>query len=205
MADARKFVRELQSTARRETWQARTEVKRAEWAYRRRVRRAEFELEQLRTPHRGPRVERLGRITLHEHTVLVADEELRLPHVQVRFELARSKHVSYVYLKEPDGRECMERYEGEEYPEEAVRRFTVRIQNAAVAAQRLRERRAGTIRALEAGLREAEKATEPIAVAQERLEKTRARHSADRELPRARAALDDARKGWQDLTGRRPL
>ncbi|MFF4234219.1 hypothetical protein [Streptomyces sp. NPDC001820] len=205
LEDARGAVRELRRTARSETWRARAAVKRAEWAYRRRVRRAESELEQLRTPDRGARVEQLGGISLHEHTVLVADEELPLAGLQVRFELARSAHVSYVYITQPDGRERMERYEGKEFPEAAVRRFSVQIQNAAVAANRLQERRAGDICTLEAELREARKATEPIVVAQERLEKTRARHGSDLKLPQARAALDDARNVWQDLTGRRPL
>ncbi|WP_093802920.1 hypothetical protein [Streptomyces sp. Wb2n-11] len=205
LAEARNAVRELRGTARRETWRARAEVKRVEWAYWRRVRRAESELEQLRTPHRGARIEQLGGITLHEHTVLIAGDEVPLAGMHVRFELARSTHVSCVYLKQPDGRERRERYEGKEFPEEAVRRFSVRIQNAAVAAQRLQEQRAGDIRALQARLREARKATEPITVAQEGLERTRARHDADIKLPQARKALDDARKGWQDLTGRRPL
>ncbi|MFI6729955.1 hypothetical protein NRF20_01630 [Streptomyces sp. R-74717] len=205
LADARSAVRELRGTARRETWQARTEVKRAEWAYRRRIRQVESELQQLRTPHRGALVKQLGEIALHENSVLIGDEEMQLVGMQVRFDLAQSTHVSYVYLTQPDGRQHMERYEGQEFPEDAVRRFSVQIQNAAAAAQRLSERRAGDIRTLEAELREAQEATEPVDVAQERLEKTRARHSADLKLPRAREALDDARQEWQDLTGRRPL
>ncbi|MFF1651566.1 hypothetical protein [Streptomyces sp. NPDC058240] len=98
LADARSAVRELRGTARRETWQARTEAKRAEWAYRRRVRRAESELEQLRTPHRGALIRQLGKIALHDHSVLIADDELQLAGMQVRFELDKSTDVSYVYL-----------------------------------------------------------------------------------------------------------
>ncbi|MEU2982570.1 hypothetical protein ABZ678_38230 [Streptomyces hirsutus] len=193
LEDARDVVRKLRRSARRETWQALIEAKRAEWAYRRRVRHAESELEQLRTPHRGARVEQLGEVTLYEHTVLISDDEVPLVGLHVRFELARSTHVSYVYLTQPDGRERMERYGGKEFPEDAVRRFSVQMQNAAVAANRLQEQRAGKIRALEAELREARKATQPIEVAQERLKKTRARHDADVKFPQARAALDDAR------------
>ncbi|MGW7056651.1 hypothetical protein [Streptomyces sp. NPDC054887] len=204
LAAARNAVRELRVAARRETWQARIAVKRAEWAYRRRVRRAEFALEQRRTPHCGARIEQLGGIILHEHAVFIGGDEVPLASVGVRFKLARSKHVSYVYLKQPDGQERMERYEGKDFPEEAVRRFSIQIQNAAVAAQRLQRRRARDIRTLKAELDEAQKATQAIAVAQERLEKTLARHDADIKLPQAREALDDARKAWQDVTGRRP-
>ena len=203
--DARKAVRQLRGAARRETWQAWTEVKRAEWAYRRRVRGVESELEQLRTPHRGACVNQLGEIALHEHSVLISDDELPLADMYVRFELARSKHVSYVYLTLTDGREHMERYEGEEFPEDVVRQFSVQIHNAAVAAHRLRDRRAGEIRTREQELREAQEATEPIAMARERLENTRTRHNSDPKLPRARAALDAARNEWQGLTGRRPV
>ncbi|MFF3896418.1 hypothetical protein ACFYY3_25235 [Streptomyces sp. NPDC001812] len=205
LEDARGAVRELRRSARREKWQALAEVRRAEWAYRSRVRQAESELERLRTPHRGAQIEQLGRIILYEHTVLISDDEVPLAGLHVRFELARSTYVSYVYLTQPDGRERMERYDGKEFPEDAVRRFSVQIQNATVAADRLQEQRADNIRALEAELREARQATEPIEVAHERLEKTRARHDADLTLPQARAALDDARNVWQGLTGRRPL
>ncbi|MFC7885137.1 hypothetical protein ACFUVV_25160 [Streptomyces sp. NPDC057376] len=205
LEDARGVVRELRRSTRREKWQALAEVKRAEWAYRRRVRQVESELERLRAPHRGERIEQLGRITLYEHTALISEDEVPLAGLHARFELSRSTHVSYVYLTQPDGRERMERYDGKEFSEETVRRFSVQIQNAAVAVTRLQERRASEIRACEAELREARKATEPIEAAQERLEKTRARHDADVKLPQARAALDDARSVWQDLTGRRPL
>ncbi|MGW2183295.1 hypothetical protein ACWCXX_35690 [Streptomyces sp. NPDC001732] len=205
LADARSAVRKLRETARRETAQAQTAVKRAEWAHRRQVRRVQSELEQLRSPDRGALVEQLGGIALHEHAVLVGGDELELAGMEVRFDLAKSSHVSYVYLTQPDGRQHMERYEDEEFPEDTVRRFSVQVQNAAAAARRLSEKRAEDIRVLEEKLREVREATGAVEAAQERLEETRARHDSNPKLPRARAALDDARKEWQDLTGRRPL
>ncbi|MET9660680.1 hypothetical protein [Streptomyces sp. NPDC006510] len=63
------------------------------------------------------------------HSVLIADDELQLAGMQVRFELAKSTHVSYLYLTQPDGRQRMERYKGEEIPEDAMRRFSVQIQS----------------------------------------------------------------------------
>jgi hypothetical protein len=205
LEEAREALRERRGAARRERWRARAAVRRAEWAYRRRIRRAEAGLEQLRTPQPGKLVAQLGGIALHENTLAVSDEEVRLADVQVRFELARSKEVAYVYVTLPDGREVMETYDGKEFTEDAVRRFSVRIHNAAVAAGPPAERRAGEIRALEAELKRARKATEHVQAAEERLEETRARHDADVTIPRARAALDDARDTWQELTGRRPL
>ncbi|WP_431985236.1 hypothetical protein [Streptomyces qinglanensis] len=205
LEEARSAVRRLSGAARRERWQALAGVKRAEWAYRRRIRQAEAEAERLRTPCRGERIGQLGDITLYEHSVVVRDDETPLADLQVRFELARSAHRSYVYLTQPDGRERMERYEDQEHPEDAVRRFAVQVQNAAAATNRLRQQRAEEIRACEAELRMARKATTPVEAAQERLEETRLRHDADLKLPHARAALDDARSAWADLTGRRPL
>lgn len=203
--EPRRAVRELRRTARREKLQALAAVKRAEWAHRRHVRQCEAKLERLRTPHRGARRQKLGRIILFERAVLISNDEVPLAGLQVRFELSSSARSSYVYLTRPDGRERLERYEGKQWPEDTVRRFSVRIQNAAVAADRLQKRRAGRIRALEAELEEARRATEPIASAQERLASTRARHDADFTLPQARTALDDARSVWQGMTGRRPL
>ncbi|WP_327174291.1 hypothetical protein OG599_02665 [Streptomyces sp. NBC_01335] len=203
--DARSAVRKLRNAARRETWRAWGKVKRAESAHRRRVRQAEAELERRRAPDRGDRVHQLGAITLYEHAVVVSEDELPLAGLHVRIELARAEHVSYVYLTHPDGQDRMQSYEGEEFPEDTVRKFSVQLHNAAVAAHRSRGSREDDIAALEAALREAQEATGPVEAARERLDETRARHSADPRLPRARAALDDARTQWQDLTGRRPL
>ncbi|MFF8451852.1 hypothetical protein ACF06Q_29790 [Streptomyces leeuwenhoekii] len=205
LRDARSAVRQLDRAARRERWQALAGVQRAEWAYRRRIRQVEAELWRLRTPHRGERIGQLGDITLYEHALVVREDEVPLADLQVRFELARSAHWSYVYLTQPDGRERMERYEDQAHPEDAVRRFTVQIQNAVAATDRLQQQRAEEISACEAELRAARKATAPVEAAQEKLAEIRARHDADLELPHARAALEDARSAWADLTGRRPL
>ncbi|MFI1839563.1 hypothetical protein [Streptomyces olivaceoviridis] len=205
LRDARNAVRQLGRAARRERWQALAGVQRAEWAYRRRIRQAEAELERLRTPHRGEQIGQLGDITLYEHALVVHEVEVPLADLRVRFELARSAHWSYVYLTQPDGRERMERYEDQEHSEDAVRQFTMQIQNAVAAADRVQKQRTEEIRMREAELRAARQATAPLEAARERLEETRVRHDADLKLPHARAALDDARSAWADLTGRRPL
>ncbi|MCX5450272.1 hypothetical protein [Streptomyces nigrescens] len=203
---ARGAVRQLNGTARREVQQAQTAVTRAEKAYRSRISRVEAELQQLRMPSRGDHVDQLGQLVLHEHALLIGDDEVPLAGLQVRFDLARSTHVSYVYLTpQPDGRERLERFAGDEFPEDSVRQFSVRIQNAAVTANQLQALRDVDIHKLEAELREAREATEPVETARELLEEMRARHGSDPQLPKARAALDDARDVWQELTGRRPL
>ncbi|MGG7568726.1 hypothetical protein [Streptomyces sirii] len=203
--DARGAVRELKGTARREVRQAQTAVAQAEKAYRSRISRVEAELEQLRTPNRGDHVDQLGQIVLHEHALLVGDDEMPLAGLQVRFDLARSTHVSYVYLTQSDGRDRMERFAEDVFPEDTVRQFSVRLQNAAVTENQLQALRDSDIHKLEAELREARKETEPVETARKLLEGTRARHSSDPQLPKAQAALDDARDVWQELTGRRPL
>jgi hypothetical protein len=204
LADAYREVRRLKGADRQEMGKARSAVAREEKAYRDRISQAETALRQLRTPPRGARVAELGRIVLHENAVLVGGDEVPLAGLRVRFDLARSAHVSYVYLTQADGHEHMESFEEAQFAEEQVRAFSVRVQNAAAAAQRLRGLREKDIGKLEAELSRARADTEPMEAAREQLEQTRAWQDADPRLPKARAALDDARDAWQQLAGRRP-
>lgn len=197
LADAYREVRRLKGADRQEMGKVRK-------AYRDRISQAETALRQLRTPPRGARVAELGRIVLHENAVLVGDDEVPLAGLRVRFDLARSARVSYVYLTQADGHEHMESFEEAQFAEEQVRAFSVRVQNAAATAQRLQGLREKDIGKLEAELSRARADTEPVEAARERLEQTRARQGADPRLPKARAALDDARDAWQQLAGRRP-
>ncbi|MFI8006965.1 hypothetical protein [Streptomyces sp. NPDC086010] len=204
LAGARGHVRGLRRAALRERGRAWLTAERAERSYRRRIARVEAELRQLRTPKRGRRVERLGRIVLHEHAVLVGPVELPLAGLKVRLEPARSGKTWYVYLAEPDGHELMERFSAKEHPEDTVRGFGSRLQNASVKAGRRLDRRGGAIRRLEAELLRARNATGPVEAARAAREETRLRHENRPELPKARAALEDAKDTWQGLTGRRP-
>ncbi|MFF4243523.1 hypothetical protein ACFYY2_03505 [Streptomyces sp. NPDC001822] len=204
LAGARGLVRGLRSAALRERARAWLKAERAERAYRQRIARTEAALRQLRTPKRGRRVEQLGRVVLHEHAVLVGHAEVPLAGLRVRLETARSAKTWYVYLAEPDGHERMERYSAGEYAEDTVRRFATRLQNASVAAGRRLDKRGGAIRKLEAELLRARTATGPVAAAQAAREETRLRHENRPELPKARAALEDAKDAWQGLTGHRP-
>ncbi|MGW8988331.1 hypothetical protein ACWGRF_00125 [Streptomyces zhihengii] len=201
---ARRQVRQLRWTALRETVQARAGVQQSKRAYRSRVRGLESAIARLRSTDRGALVEQFGGIGLYEGALLVGGDDVPLAGARVRVEVAHAAYASYMYVTAQDGRERMERYAGSEFPEDTVRRFAVRIQNASVAAGHEQARRAGEIRAREAELSKAREATGPMTAAQQRLEETRTRHRDDPALPRARAALDDARDTWHDLTGRRP-
>ncbi|WP_327111253.1 hypothetical protein OG206_01310 [Streptomyces sp. NBC_01341] len=204
LAGARELVRGLRSAALRERGRAWLRAERAERAYRRRIVRTEAALRQLRTPKRGRRLEQLGRIVLHEHAVLVGHAEIPLAGLRVRLERARSGKTWYVYLTEPDGHELVERYGAKEYPEDTVRRFGTRLQNASVKAARRLDGRGGAIRKLEAELVRARTDTGPVRAAQAARQEIRLRHENRPELPKARAALEDAKDAWQALTGRRP-
>ncbi|WP_299531369.1 hypothetical protein [uncultured Streptomyces sp.] len=205
LRDARGEVRTLLRAARRERWRARAGVLRAEWSYRRRIRRTEARLRRLAVPQRGSKIAQLGGVVLHRGSVLMSGDELPLAGAEVRFVRGGAKNMSYVYVTHPDGRERVQPYEGEEFPEDAVRGFSVRIRKAAAAAERRQKRRAGGIRALEAQVREARGATGPVVSARQRLKRITADHGEDPRVPRARTALDEARDDWRKLTGRRPL
>ncbi|MFD8544765.1 hypothetical protein [Streptomyces sp. NPDC059649] len=180
-------------------------VSRAEKAYRGRISRTEAELRQLRAPDRGGHVDQLGQIVLHEHALLVGGDEVPLAGLHVRFDLARSTHVSYVYLSRPDGRERMERFARTIFPKTQCVSSACGSRMRPQQPNQLQALRDGDLRKLEAERREARRETEPVQTARELLDETRARHGSDPRLPKARAALEDARDVWQELTGRRPL
>ncbi|MFE7751313.1 hypothetical protein [Streptomyces sp. NPDC057428] len=204
LAGARGLVRGLRNAALRESWQAWVKAMRAERAYRRRIGRIEAALQQQRTPKPGRRVEQLGRIVLHEEAVLVGRTEVPLAGLEVRLEPGRPAKTWHMHLTEPDGHEVVERYSAGEFPEDTVRQFRTRLHNASVKAGRRRDKRSGAIRRLEAELQRARTATGPVTAAQEEREKARLRRDTSPELPKARAALDDAKDNWRDLTGHRP-
>ncbi|WP_153537530.1 hypothetical protein [Streptomyces sp. RB17] len=201
---ARSAVRAVRGTARQEVSRAETRATRAERAYERRIGDAERELARLRRPGRGAFVTRLGEVTLYQHALLFKGKEIPLAGLAVRFELARNSKKSYIYLTHPDGRVEFPGYADEEFPEEHVRRFSVRIENAVAAENTFRDGRADGIRQAESALEEARLDTAEKDDAREALEQVRARHSESPELAKALAALETARDRWQALTGRRP-
>lgn len=200
---ARRAVRTLRTTARRELAGARNEVDRAERAYRRRIEVLEQRLEHLREdPGRGRLITGLGPVSLHEHVLVFLGNDVTLAGLQVRFERGRTDNYLYVTL--PGGHTDLARYPVADRAEDEVRRFGVTVRNAIVAENRLRERQAASIRKTEAELVAARADTGPQEAARRRLEAVTARQREDKRIGAALARLEDARDEWEAVTGRRP-
>jgi hypothetical protein len=201
---ARAAVRALRGVARQEVSRAESRAARASRAYERRIDDAERELERLRRPGRGAFVAELGEVSLYEHALVFKGTEIPLAGLAVRFELARNTSKTYIYLTRPDGRVELPDYADEAFPEEHVRRFSVRIENAVAAENEFRDRRTGAIRRAQSELKEARLDTAERDNARQALERVKARHSDSPELAKALAELEAARDRWHALSGRRP-
>ncbi|WEO93557.1 hypothetical protein A6P39_005735 [Streptomyces sp. FXJ1.172] len=204
LARTRAAVRTLRGTARQEESEARSRVAQAERAYDRRIDTLERKLAQLERPGRGAYDSGLGELTLYRHVLLFKGKEIPLAGLGVRFELARNTDTMYIHLKRPDGRAELSEFAHETFPEDQVRRFGVRIENAVAAENTLRDRRPETIRRTKSELQDARADTADKDHAREALERVRARHSDNPRLTKALAELEAARDRWRHLTGHRP-
>jgi hypothetical protein len=201
LAMARRGVRELERAARRELSEAKGKVRGEETRYRERIRSAEQRLKELRNPGRGEQQQTLGELTLHQHVLRHRSEDIPLAGLKVRFESSRHKY--YIKVTRPNGRVRDVHYPRTQ-PEDAVRRFAVRIENAVADENDLLTRRKGLIADAETELTHARAGTLSKEAALEALARLTARQSADDRLPAARAELDAARGRWHAETGHLP-
>lgn len=201
LAGARRGVRDLQRSARRELSQAEGTVRAEEARYRERIRSAERRLKELRAPGRGEQREVLGELTLHQHVLRHRSEDIPLAGLKVRFE--PSHHRYRIRVTRPNGRVRDVHYPRNQ-PEDAVRGFAVRLEYAVADENDFLSRRDGLIADTEAELVRARAATAAQDSARQALARVTARHSSDPRLPAARAELDAARKRWSAATGHEP-
>ncbi|MFD0278984.1 hypothetical protein ACFVHB_34450 [Kitasatospora sp. NPDC127111] len=202
LAAARRAVRRLRWAAGREMAGARLTVHRRTAAHRQRVRAAQRHLDRLGDPGSGAVLVRFGGAALHEHVVAFDGTSIPLAGLRVRDE--HSGGTSHLYLTRPDGRVHHETYAHGEHAEDDVRRFAVRVQNAAADENDFRERRTVMIAAAEADLDAARADTTARDRAREELAEITERHRLDTRLKAARAELAAARDHWHRTSGRRP-
>ncbi|WP_326578672.1 hypothetical protein OIE69_35185 [Actinacidiphila glaucinigra] len=201
---ARRAVRKLRRRARRELAGARAQVARADRSHRRRVGDAERHLDRLRRPGRGAFVATLGKVSLHEHVMVISGPQtkvLPLDCLEVRFE--HSQVGDHIYLRRPDGVH-LESFTPGEHAEDAVRRFSVRIENAVAKERAFLTERARSVKKAEDDLKAAHADTGAAEDARRRLGTVTARQRRDPALAEALAGLEAARDQWHGLTGRRP-
>ncbi|MFB7288797.1 hypothetical protein [Actinacidiphila glaucinigra] len=204
---ARRAVRKLRRGARRELAGVRAQVARADRSQRRRVDDAERHLDRLRRPGRGAFVAKIGKVSLHEHVMVISGPQtkvLPLDGLEVRFE--HSQVGNHLYLRRPDGVHLESFAPGEhaEHDEDAVRRFSVRIENAVAKERAFLTERARSVKKAEDDLKAAHADTGPAEGARRHLGTVIARQRRDPALAEALAGLEAARDRWHGLTGRRP-
>ncbi|MFE1319996.1 hypothetical protein [Kitasatospora phosalacinea] len=203
---ARRALRDLERTARKELADARSAVDAAAAAHRRQVRDAEERIAYLRDPGRGGYRSELGPLSLYEHVLVVSTYEfsgdLPLHDVSVRSDHTRT--ASHLYLIGPDGRQHLVTYPADDTAEEHVRRFVVDVHNAIAAAKSFRLDRPAQLRQAKADLQRVVDDTSEQEDARLHLEEVTARQSGDLRIPAARQSLDAAHDRWQERTGHRP-
>ncbi|MGW4890815.1 hypothetical protein ACWEQL_00885 [Kitasatospora sp. NPDC004240] len=202
--DARGAHRTGHGRARTELARAETRVKQADQAHHAAVVAAERAVARLRRPGRGGLVAELGEVALYEHVLVFKDTQMPLAGLAARFELARNSSKMYIYLTRSDGRVELPDYTGEDFEEEDVRRFSVRIQNAVADENEFRHNREDAIRQAETAADKARADTAAQDKARAHLEAVAARHTDSAELADLDADLEAARDRWEALTGCRP-
>ncbi|MEU6237269.1 hypothetical protein [Kitasatospora sp. NPDC047058] len=202
LAAARRAVRRLGWAAGREVAGARLAVHRRTAAHRQRVRTAQRHLDRLSDPGNGSVLVRFGEAALHEHVVTFERTSIPLAGLQVRDE--HSGGTSHLYLTRPDGRVHHRTYPHGDHAEEDVRRFAVRVQNAAADENDFRKRQTVMIAAAEAELDAVRADTTDRDRARAELAEITERLRLDTRLKAAQAELAAARDHWHRSTGSRP-
>ncbi|MFI9296657.1 hypothetical protein H4W23_01150 [Streptomyces gardneri] len=204
LAQARNAVSKVRGTARKEVAVAQKRHERAKQAYEERGESAVRELDRLRRTGCGALAEELGKVSLYEHVATFEGQEIPLAGLAVQFEVARSTNTTYIYLRASDGLPELAEFDGSQFPEEDVRRFSVRIEKAVAVEEKFRKQLAEAIEIAEAGLEEARADSADMDTARAELEKVTARHEDSAELRKAVGEREEAFDRWEALTGRRP-
>lgn len=202
LAGARRHAAALERESRRERGAVRSELERERARHRDRVRSVERRMAGLRRPGRGDVVAVLGDVTVHEHAVLVGDQEIPLAGLKVRLDHAQHQH--FLYLTRPGGRSALRRYARDEHAEEEVRRFAVRLEDAVADENAFRIRVAAELEQAREDLERARADTGAQDAARARVAEVEERQRRDTRPQQARRDLLAACDRWEELTGRRP-
>lgn len=150
LANARHKAREVSRRAAEAESAAQAKLASALAAYERRLRQLEQRIARLRNPGTSGRLDSLGKLVLFQHVLMVtsgpAPRSIELAGLDVRFDTGRTNHS--IYLTDPIGRvyraKCPHLLpavdDDQRFDEEAVRDFTVAIQNTVADENSFRAR-----------------------------------------------------------------
>ncbi|TDU06477.1 hypothetical protein EDD99_5036 [Streptomyces sp. 846.5] len=203
LATARLAVRTVRREHGRELSSAENELHDAERRRKRKIDRTERQLKELRNPGPGEPRETMGAMTLHQHCLWIAKQEIPLDGLRVRFEAGR-RNTCYIHVTLPDGHEQSASFPGAQFEEEDVRGFSRRIINAVADENRACAEREQKIAEVEEDRRRAVADTAAQDAAREKVARVRERHRKEGRLDAAQDGLDRALDQWQDITGHRP-
>jgi hypothetical protein len=199
---ARRQADTLKRESHKELDAAHAALKRAQNQQREQVRTIERRIAGLIRPGRGSMISRLGDVSLHEHSVLVDDQEIPLADLAVRLDHAQHQH--FLYLTQPGGKVHLHRYPRSEHDEDTVRRFAVELENAVADENAYRIRAAAQADKAQTELADVRADTEAQDKARTHIAEVEERQRRDIRHQHARQNLEAARDRWQQLTGKRP-
>ncbi|MFI0901604.1 hypothetical protein [Streptomyces sp. NPDC020983] len=199
---ARRQANTLKRESHKELDAAHASFKRAQNQQREQVRAIERRIAGLLRPGRGSMISRLGDVSLHEHSVLVDDQEIPLADLAVRVDHAQHQH--FLYLTQPGGKVRLHRYPRSEHDEDTVRRFAVQLENAIADENAYRIRAAAQADKAQTELADVRADTEAQDKARAHIVEVEERQRRDTRPQRAHKELEAARDQWQQLTGKRP-
>ncbi|MBZ6135442.1 hypothetical protein [Streptomyces olivaceus] len=214
LANARNRARAVSREAALAESAAQAELTSAEVAYERKMRQLEQQMARLRNPGSGERLGSLGELVLFQHVLVVtsapATRSIDLAGLDARFDTGRTNHS--IYLTDVTGRVHRAKYphmipasdDQHRFDEEAVRDFTVAIQNAVADENSFRARVPHQLTQAEQQLKRARADTSAQEAARKRLAGVRQRNRLDPHRKAADSDLEEALQRWKTLTGHLP-
>lgn len=190
------------------------ELTSAQAAYERRLRQLEQQIARLRNPGTGERLDSLGELVLFQHVLVVTSgpgtRSIELAGLDARFDTGQTNHS--IYLTDVAGRVHRAKYphhqpampDQQRFDEEAVRDFTVAVQNAVANENSLHTRIPRQLTQAEQKLKEARADTRAQEVARKEVTLVRQRNRQEPHRKVADSELEDALQNWKALTGRIP-
>ncbi|MFJ1610401.1 hypothetical protein ACIOHS_44920 [Streptomyces sp. NPDC088253] len=214
LANARSKAREVSRRAAEAESAALAELTSAQAAYERRLRQLEQQIARLRDPGTGERLDSLGELVLFQHVLVVTSgpgtRSIELAGLDARFETGQTNHS--IYLTDVAGRVHRAKYphhqpampDQQRFDEEAVRDFTVAVQNAVANENSLHTRIPRQLTQAEQELEKARADTRAQEVARKEVTLVRQRNRQDPHRKVTDSELEDALQNWKALTGRIP-
>jgi hypothetical protein len=199
---ARRQASTLKRESDKELDAARAHLTRVQHQQREQIRAIERRIDGLLRPGRGRMISQLGDVSLHEHSLLVDDQEIPLADLVVRLDHAQHQH--FLYLTQPGAKVRLHRYPRSEYDEDTVRRFAVRLENAVADENAYRISAAAQADEAETELADVRADTEAQDKARARIAEIAERQRNDPRLQDAQRDLEAAHDRWEQLTGKRP-